>query len=130
MHKRLIFLAGIVLFGISARAQFTVKVVLDKVPAKHPADILFLTTDGNQWNPADTNLMFKKDLYGKQVMDAQGVEANTYHYKITRGTMNSVECAADGKPIEPRVVTIHADTTMHIMVAGWTDDFQKTGGHQ
>ncbi|HEV3414163.1 MAG TPA: hypothetical protein VG101_16905 [Puia sp.] len=125
MHKKLIILASIVLFCCSARAQFNVRVVLDKVPAKHRADTLFITTDGNQWNPADTNLMFKKDLSGKYVMDARGVEGNTYHYKICRGTMNSVECAVGGKPIDPRIVTIQSDTTLHIVVAGWTDDFLK-----
>jgi hypothetical protein len=127
MYKRIIFFASIVLLSIAGRAQdqYNVKVVLDKVPAKHRADTLFLTTDGNQWNPADTNLMFRKDLSGTYVLDARGVQANTYQYKITRGTMKSVECASGGKPIENRAVNIHADTTMHIIVAGWTDDFQK-----
>jgi hypothetical protein len=125
MHKKLIFLTGIVLFSMAARAQYNVKLILDKVPAKHLADTLFVTTDGNQWNPADPNLMFKKDSSGKQVLDGQGVQANTYHYKITRGTTNSVECAADGKPIESRIIIVRADTTLHIVVAGWTDDFQK-----
>jgi hypothetical protein len=129
MHKRIIFLASVVLFSMAARAQYNVKVVLDKVPAKHSTDTLFLTTDGNQWNPADQTLKFTKGESGKHVLDAQGVDANTYHYKICRGTMNSVECGGDGKPIEPRVVIVHADTTLHITVVGWTDDFQKPGAH-
>ena len=34
-------------------------------------------------------------------------------------------CTADGKPINPRTVTISSDTTLHITVAGWMDDFPK-----
>jgi hypothetical protein len=107
------------------RAQFAIKIVIDGLPAKHQSDNLFVTGDYNQWNPNDPNSEFVKDASGKFIFSTDNVPANTYEIKITRGSTATVECAADGKPIDNRKVTINSDTTFHITIAGWTDDFAK-----
>lgn len=123
---RLVILLAFSFLG--ARAQYTVKVVIDSMPTTHPSDTLFLSGDYNGWSPNDFNSMFVKDPNtGKPLMMADNVPANSYSVKVTRGTAASIECTADGKPIPPRTVTISSDTTLHITVAGWSDDFPKNG---
>jgi hypothetical protein len=129
MLKKCSLLAVIVLAFGAAHAQYSVKVVIDALPPKHTDDAMFLMGDYNQWNPNDPNSAFVKDATGKYVMSAPDVPANNYEIKVTRGSAGTVECAADGKPIENRKVTVSSDTTFHITVAGWADDFPKTTGY-
>lgn len=126
MLKKIALLGLVALSCIAARAQYTVKVVLDVIPPKHPDDAVYLMGDYNQWNPNDPNSQFVKDASGKLVMTAENVPPNTYEIKVTRGTKETVECAADGKAIDNRKVVVGSDTTFHIAIAGWTDDFPKT----
>ncbi|WP_133995863.1 hypothetical protein [Dinghuibacter silviterrae] len=110
---------------ITVRAQYTVKLVLDAIPPKHPDDAMYLMGEYNQWTPNDPNSQFVKDATGKWTMTAENVPANMYEIKVTRGTKETVECMGDGKPMDNRKVTVNSDTTFHLTVAGWTDDFPK-----
>jgi hypothetical protein len=125
MLKKLFLFALIAFSCIAAQAQFSVKIVLDVVPPKHPDDAMYLMGDYDQWTPNDPNSQFVKDASGKMVMTAENVPANSYEIKVTRGSKETVECMADGKPMENRKVVINSDTTFHITVAGWADDFPK-----
>jgi len=126
MRKPLWLVIFLAFSYLGASAQYTVKVIIDQMPATHPSDTLFLAGDYNGWTPNDYNSMFLKDAAsGKPMMMAQNVPANAYSVKVTRGTTASTECTVDGKPIAPRTVTISSDTTLHITVAGWSDDFPK-----
>jgi hypothetical protein len=129
MFKKLFLLAMVVMIGAAAHAQFKVKTIIDALPPKHPDDALYLMGDFNQWNPNDPNAQFVKDASGKYVLSSDGVPANTYEIKVTRGSAQTVECAADGKPIGNRKVVVSSDTTFYLTVAGWTDDFPKTTGY-
>jgi hypothetical protein len=125
MLRRILLLAIVALSCGAARAQFTVKLVIDALPPKHPDDALYIMGDFNGWNPGDPNTQFVKDSLGKYVYTGDNVPANAYEIKITRGSKETVECASDGKPIDNRKVVISSDTTFHITVAGWQDDFPK-----
>jgi hypothetical protein len=129
MLRKLLTLVLVVVSCASARAQYTVKVIVDAIPPKHPDDALYLMGDYNQWSPNDPNYQFTKDSSGKYVLVGDNVPANSYEVKITRGTALTVECAADGKPIEGRKWTINSDTTFHVTIAGWADDFAKPTGY-
>lgn len=125
MRKKVSLLALVVFSCIAASAQYSVKIVLDAIPPKHPDDAMFLTGDYNQWTPNDQNSQFVKDATGKFVATFTNVPANSYEIKVTRGTDKTIECAADGKALDSRKVTINSDTTFHLTVAGWSDDFAK-----
>ena len=125
MLKKLSLFVLVACSCMAAHAQFTVKIVLDVVPPKHPDDAMFIMGDFNQWNPNDPNSQFVKDASGKMVMTAENVPADSYQVKITRGSKETVECLADGKPMPERKVVISSDTTIHVTVAGWADDFPK-----
>lgn len=127
MLRRFFLLALVALSCSAAQAQFTVKLVIDAVPPKHPDDALFLMGDFNGWNPADPNAQFVKDSLGKYSFSGENVPANTYEIKVTRGSKETTECAGDGKPIDNRKVTITSDTTFHLTILGWMDDFPKQG---
>lgn len=125
MLKQVVLFSILSLFCIAAKAQYSVKIVLDGIPPKHPDDVIFLSGNYNEWTPNDPTYQFTKDATGKYVMSSPSVPPDTYEVKITRGTKESIECAGDGTPITARKITISSDTTFHFTVAGWSDDFPK-----
>jgi hypothetical protein len=126
MLKRFSLLAFVIMACIAARAQYTVKVVIDAIPPKHPDDQIYLSGDFNNWSPNDPNTLFAKDGTGKFVLTVPNVPANSYLLKATRGTKETTECGGDGSAIPERKIVVNGDTTFHITVAGWLDDFPKT----
>lgn len=125
MRKTLLIAALCVLSGMGAMAQYTVKVVIDALPPKHPDDAIYEMGNFNGWIPNDQNFQFTKDASGKYAFVAESVPADSYELKFTRGSAATTECAADGKVIPNRVVVVNSDTTFHVTVAGWLDDFGK-----
>jgi len=49
--------------------------------------------------------------------------AGTYAFKFTRGGFDKVETTADGRDIADRVITINADMSVDLTIAGWKDDY-------
>ena len=129
MLRKLTAMILVALSCTAARAQYSVKLIIDALPPKHPDDALYLMGDYNQWNPNDPDYEFKKDSSGKYVMVGENVPANTYEIKVTRGSAQTVECGADGKPIDSRKLTVNSDTTVHLTIAGWADDFGRPTGY-
>ncbi len=125
MLRQVLFFALLSLSSMAARAQFSVKIVLDAIPPKHPDDVVFLSGNYNGWTPNDPSYQFVKDATGKYVLTSENVPADTYEVKVTRGTKETTECGADGAAIANRRLTITSDTTFHFTIAGWSDDFPK-----
>jgi hypothetical protein len=123
--RQVLFFAILSMFCLGARAQFSVKIVLDAIPPKHPDDVTFLTGNYNGWTPNDPSYQFVKDSTGKFVLSSESVPADTYEVKVTRGSKETTECGADGTPIANRKLIINSDTTIHFTIAGWSDDFPK-----
>lgn len=109
----------------AAMAQYSVKVVIDAMPPKHDGDAIYEMGNFNGWNPNDPGFQFAKDSSGKYALFFPSVPGDTYELKLTRGSKETTECAADGKDIPNRQVTVSSDTTFRITVAGWMDDFAK-----
>lgn len=125
MRKTLLMAALCILSCMGAMAQYTVKVVIDALPPKHPDDAIYEMGNFNGWTPNDPSFQFAKDASGKYTFVAQSVPADSYEVKFTRGSTATTECAADGKVIPNRIVVVNSDTTFHVTVAGWLDDFGK-----
>jgi hypothetical protein len=125
MLRQVLFFAILSLFCTGVRAQFTVKIVLDAIPPKHPDDAVFLSGEYNQWTPNDPAYQFVKDATGKFVLTSENVPGDTYEVKVTRGSKETIECGGDGSSIPNRKITITSDTTFHFTIAGWSDDFPK-----
>lgn len=105
-------------------AQLKVRFIISKMPAVKDADIhLFVAGDFNSWNPADSLFELRKQSDGTyQLLKTLADSVNSF--KITRGNWQKVECAADGKPVDNRIVKLWVDTTIMIDIAGWQDNFK------
>ena len=94
------------------------------VPFKGTAGSLYLAGDFNNWNPADT-VWKMRPMADKTWSLTKRLPAGIYSFKITRGSWQTVECSADGKPVDNRTVHFKNDTTVVINVAGWQDNFKQ-----
>jgi len=129
MRKMLSLTVFCILGFMAVKAQYSIKVVIDALPPKHPDDAMYFMGDFNGWNPNDPNTQFTRDVSGKYTFVSTNIPANAYEVKITRGSKTTVECAGDGKEIPNRRIVITGDTTIHVTVAGWLDDFARSGAN-
>jgi len=83
---------------------------------------LFLAGSFNNWNPADTAWEMHPDSPGFYHL-SKVMPRGIYNFKITRGSWQTVECTANGKPIENRNFVVVKDTVITLSIAGWQDDF-------
>ncbi|MEO3406272.1 alpha/beta hydrolase-fold protein [Mucilaginibacter sp. CAU 1740] len=124
MMKKIIFCAFWLLgqnFLLFAQVNFTV--FTGKIPAlKSASEHLFLAGDFNGWNPADKAWELLKTNDEKYALK-KDLPAGIYHFKITRGSWNTVECDAAGKQIDNRLLKLSADTSVTLDIAGWQDNF-------
>lgn len=124
MTKKIIFCAFWLLSqNFLLFAQVKINVFTGKIPAlKGASERLFLAGDFNGWNPADKAWeLVKTD--GEKYALTKSLPAGVYHFKITRGGWNTVECDAAGKQIDNRLLKLAADTSVMLDVAGWQDNF-------
>lgn len=90
---------------------------------------LFLTGDFNGWNPADKTWEMTPDKAGKFTL-FKTLPRGIYHFKVTRGNWQKVECDKKGNAVDNRVFTLVNDTTITLNIAAWQDSFPaKTKEH-
>lgn len=85
---------------------------------------LFLAGNFNSWNPADSAWQLHPVADGTFQLDKE-MQKGVYQFKVTRGSWSSVECSADGKPLDNRNLIVTKDTALSLDIAGWQDDFAK-----
>jgi predicted alpha/beta superfamily hydrolase len=86
---------------------------------------LFLACDFNNWNPADKAWELLPDETGSFRL-LKDMPKGIYNFKITKGSWQTVECNALGKPIDNRSITILNDTTITMNIDGWQDNYAAT----
>jgi len=129
MRKALFLAVFLVCSSYGVKAQYSIKIVIDSLPSTHPGDTLYIAGDFNSWNPNDPNTEFMKDANtGKWTLTVPSAPANVYEVKVTRGATEKTECGSDGKDILNRKLNLSSDTTLHLKIAGWQDDFAKPKG--
>lgn len=94
----------------------------DLFPLKHTDDSLFLAGDFNGWNPSDKGWELKPDGTGSYQLFVD-LKKGIYHFKITRGTWETVECSKSGRAIGNRIINIAGDTTILMNIENWQDNF-------
>ncbi|WP_176844521.1 alpha/beta hydrolase [Mucilaginibacter sp. P25] len=114
----LLFGQNFLLFSQVKISFFTGKIATLKSSSEH----LFLAGDFNGWNPADKNWELLKTPAGNYVLNKE-LPVGIVHFKVTRGSWNSVECDVAGKPIDNRNLKITADTTIKLDIEAWQDNF-------
>jgi len=113
-----VIISLLLLLPVFAFSQYRVTVIIEKAPAGTP-DRLFLAGNFNEWQPADENNVLEKGTDGKHIRVYEDVPAGEYEYKVTAGSMESVEVAADGKEIKNRLLSLKSDTTIRLTVERW-----------
>ncbi|MGZ3812863.1 MAG: alpha/beta hydrolase [Mucilaginibacter sp.] len=125
MRKKIIFCAFL-LFGQSFLLLGQVKVTFKtgRIPSEKGPDFsLFLAGDFNDWKPGDKASELLQNGTGSYQL-LKVLPRGIYNFKITRGSWQTVECNAIGKPIDNRSITLLHDTTITMDVAGWQDKFK------
>ncbi|WP_295674465.1 alpha/beta hydrolase-fold protein [uncultured Mucilaginibacter sp.] len=126
MRKKIIFCAFL-LFGQNFLLKGQQKVVFKTVIKANllvSSIHLFLAGNFNNWNPADSAWQLRP--VGESIFELKReLMKGVYQFKVTKGSWQSVECTADGKPVENRSLVLTKDTAINLDVAGWQDDFAK-----
>lgn len=122
MKKIFIFLSSFV--TTIAGAQYSLKLVVNEVATKKNDDI-YVCGNFNNWNPKDINYKLKPLGGTRKGVVIKDLPAGNYAFKFTRGSMEKVECAADGRNIADRVVDLQTDDSHDFIIAGWQDDYPE-----
>lgn len=113
-----VIISLLLLLPVFAFSQYRITVIIEKAPAGTP-DRLFVAGNFNEWQPADENTVLEKGTDGKHAHVFDDVPAGEYEFKITAGSMEAVEVAADGKEIKNRLLSLKSDTTIRLTVERW-----------
>jgi hypothetical protein len=84
-------------------------------------DALYFVSNINNWDPGSRYWMFTRDPDGKYYIEIPRVGNDDIEYKITRGSWQTVECAANGEDIINRVLRGHAGDKVPIFIERWKD---------
>ena len=109
----------LLLCPVFASSQYRVTVIIDKVPAGTNAESIYIMGNFNEWSPADPQSILTKDQSGKYSKSYDDVQPALYEFKFTLGSLESVECKADGSELSNRMLNLQSDTTIHITIARW-----------
>ncbi|MFI5137532.1 MAG: alpha/beta hydrolase-fold protein [Sphingobacteriales bacterium] len=120
-----IFFCAFLLFGqifLLKGQQKTVFKTGEITPGKVLFVHLFLAGSFNNWNPADTAWELHNDGTGQYRL-TKVLPKGIYEFKITRGSWQTAECTASGKPVDNRRISVLNDTLIILNIAGWQDNF-------
>jgi predicted alpha/beta superfamily hydrolase len=120
--KRLFFIFLISLCSVFSKAQYTVRIIVNKVAAK-ANDVIYIAGNFNDWKPSDINTKLKPFGGGRLVIVFNNVASGPFEFKFTRGDWSKVETTAKGEEIENRTAIINGDTSFEVSIVGWKDDF-------
>ncbi|MGN6601905.1 MAG: alpha/beta hydrolase-fold protein [Ginsengibacter sp.] len=118
------FLGLLFLVSHNLLAQYKVAFFVKQPSLLHSMDHIYLTGNFNLWNPADSSYLLKSSPTGVYTITVS-LPAGDYEYKFTRGSWQKGETDSSGKGIGNRSLTLHSDTTIHVNIAGWNDDFKQ-----
>ena len=121
--KKIFFL--FLCFGsIKAESQYAVRLIVTDVATRKQDDI-YLSGNFNNWNPKDENYKLKPFGGSRKSIVIKDMASGTYAFKFTRGTFEKVECAADGRDIDDRILEVNTDVSNECTIAGWKDDYPE-----
>lgn len=90
-------------------------------PDSNPVDSIYLTGNFNNWKPADAAYAFQKSSDTTAVVSFVLPTPDAYECKITRGSWETVQCAASGADVANTRFRVVRDTVLNIRVEAWRD---------
>ncbi len=113
-------LVGLMLTA-SAQAE-RVTLLVRSLPEGTPRDaVLTLAASLNGWNPAAPGFAFSRQGDGTHRLEIDVRAGTLVEYKITRGSWDTVETAADGSDRPNRRLEVVCEVTVEAAVARWAD---------
>jgi len=103
---------------VTLQAQHTLRIQVDEFLK---ADKIFLSGTINQWKPNDEQYQLKRINYFRSELTLQNLAPGKYAFKLTKGSIESVETTEDGHDLPERVIDLRSDTTVLFSVQGWKD---------
>jgi predicted alpha/beta superfamily hydrolase len=122
-YKKQLFVGLLCFISSISFAQHKVTFFVKQPSLLHSMDHIFVAGNFNTWNPADSSYRLHKDPIGIYTITLS-LPAGNYEYKFTRGNWEKVETDTAGNGIKNRTLQLQSDTTIHINISGWNDDFK------
>jgi predicted alpha/beta superfamily hydrolase len=122
--KKHLFVALLLFVSAVSFAQYKVTFLVKQPSLLHSMDHLYIAGNFNVWNPGDKS----SELYAGQngiLSVTLSLPAGNYEYKFTRGNWEKAETDSTGNGIQNRTLKLESDTTIHINILGWNDDFKQ-----
>ncbi|MBH2003552.1 MAG: alpha/beta hydrolase [Sphingobacteriia bacterium] len=105
-------------------AQYAARFVVTAVATRVNEDI-YISGNFNNWNPKDEQYKLKPFGGTRKSIVIRDLPAGNYAFKFTRGSIDKLECAADGRDIPDRMIEVNADASNEFVIAGWKDDYPE-----
>lgn len=121
--KKSCFILCLIL-SVTVHAQYSVRLVVIDIATRQSDDV-YVSGNFNNWNPKDENYKLKPFGGSRKSVVIKDLAAGTYAFKFTRGGFDKVECTADGRDIEDRVLEVSADVSQDYTIKGWKDDYPE-----
>ena len=121
---RILFSLLFSLTASMAAAQFAARFIITSVATKSNEDI-YITGNFNNWNPRDENYKLKPFGGTRKSIVLKDVPAGNYAFKFSRGSIDKLECAPDGRDIADRMIEINGDVSNEYTIAGWKDNYPE-----
>lgn len=118
-------LLGVLLAGPVQAERVTL--VVTGLPEGTPAEaVLSIGANVNGWNPAAPGFVFDRPKERAPLLVIDVPAGTLLEYKVTRGSWNTVEKAADGSDRANRTLDVVCEATVEIVVARWADAAAST----
>jgi len=121
IHKIIFGLSSLFssLFAYSQSITF----VIDYVPAHTHKDAkIFLTGNINNWNPADSNYVFRQKSDGTYWLKVK-YKTEKIEFKFTRGSWDTVEKGINFEDVTNRMIIATKADTFHFKILNWNDNY-------
>jgi predicted alpha/beta superfamily hydrolase len=122
--KKHLFVALLLFVSTVSFAQYKITFFAKQPSLLHSMDHIYIAGNFNVWNPGDKNLELHPEQNGILSVTLS-LPAGNYEYKFTRGNWEKVETDSSGNGIQNRLLKLESDTTIHINILGWNDDFKQ-----
>lgn len=97
-------------------------IIIDKLPEFGKNNTMYLAGDFNDWSEKDDHYQFRNLPNGKKYILLRLSDNEQHEFKITRGSWDREEAAADGNKSTNRVIVKKAnDDTIHVNIQRWFD---------
>lgn len=121
--KKSCFILCLIL-SVTVNAQYSVRLIVTDIATRQSDDV-YVAGNFNNWNPKDENYKLKPFGGSRKSVVIKDLAAGTYAFKFTRGGFDKVECTADGRDIDDRVLEVTADVSQEYTIRGWKDDYPE-----